>query len=522
MALKDRVQYLILFPALLLTALNSLFLYYASQTFTEAFVLSLSGLFFLMLFKLDDATQSGADFRKNWKIFLLTGFVTFIFYISRNVATVAVVVMLVYFLIYKKYLTALYSACSFTFFWGLYHKVILPVFWGHLGIGTFTGQSNSIFMKDTYNQGEGYEDFGGMVVRFFENAKTYSSQFFELIGIKSMTSPHSYVFFVLILILFGISFSYAIAKKQKYTVAIILYVTAFLCVTFISLGTFWKQARLVMIYIPLIVVIISYGTVMLLKTKSAKLFRWIYPAGIILLVLVNLNDATGKVQEHFPKLKKNLAGNKYYGFTPDWVNYFMMSEWAAKNLDKDKVIVCRKASMSFIYTGRKFSGISGVPSMPSDSALLESNYKQHFLFCSYKDASSTIIRSLYSYIVAVVIVDNYTYYTYDIPESLFSKITHSDIPVYTKPEDVLPIIKNAQSTYCIFPDKLLESLKNRNASYIIDASLRGNPAQKSNRTINTIIRYMNFIQYKYPYAFRKIHQIGIDGNEPAMIYEIRY
>ncbi|MDR1581815.1 MAG: hypothetical protein LBS55_00905 [Prevotellaceae bacterium] len=521
-ALKDRIQYIILFPALLLTALNSLYLYYASQTFTEAFVLPLAGLFFLTLFKLDDATQTGACLKKNWKKFLLLGFATFIFYLSRNVATIAIVVVFIYFMVYRKYLTAVYSVCSFVLFWGLYHKIIMPVVWGDLGSIGFSGQAGAIFVKDTYNPAAGYEDFWGMVTRFFENAKTYSSQFFELIGVKSMTVPYSYLFFGLLLVFASISLFFAIAKKQKHIMALILYVTAFLCVTFISLTAMWKQARMIMIYIPMIVAIISYGVIMLLKVKRATLFRWIYPVGIILLVLVNLNTATDKVREHYPQLQKNLTGNKYYGFTPDWINYFLMSEWAAKNLPKDKVIVCRKASMSFIYTGRSFHGISAVPTEPSDSVLVSSNYKQHFIGLNPNSIPQNIFVALMPYLTAYILNDNNIYYIYDAPESLYIEIKNSNVPFYAKPEDIQVEVEKSKMNYAVYPDKLIQTLKNRNASYIIDASLRSNPAQKTNNIINTLKRYMGFIEQKYPDTFRKIHQIGTDGNEPAMLYEIQY
>ncbi|MDR3365983.1 MAG: hypothetical protein LBO71_03325 [Prevotellaceae bacterium] len=523
-ALKGRIPYITLFPALLLTALNSLYLYHASQTFTEAFVLPLSGLFLLALFKLDDATQSGVELKKSWKNFLLLGFMTFIFYLSRNVAAIAIAVVFAYFMLYKKYLTAVYSACSFALFWGLYQKVMVPAFWGHLNIkGGLSGQAGAIFLKNVYNPGEGKEDFWGMASRFFENAKTYSSQFFELIGVKSETSPHSYLFFILMLALVGVSLGYAIAKKQKYIVALILYVAAFLSVTFISLDVMWKQGRLVMVYIPMLVAIASYGIIMLLKAKFPKPLGWLYPAAIIFLVLVNLNHATDNVREHLPKLRKNIAGNKYYGFTPDWVNYFRMSEWAAKNLDKDKAVTCRKASMSFVYTGRSFSGISSVPTLLADSALALSSYKQRFLGMKYGDVPMNIIGALHPYLVAIAVGDNTSYYyTYDLPEPLYAEVEHADIPIYTSPEELMAVIKKCRTSYAVFPDSLLEALKSRNVGYIIDASLRTNPAQKTGSTISTITRYMSFIQQKYPDAFRQIHQIGADDNEPAMIYEISY
>jgi hypothetical protein len=523
-ALKDRVRYIVLFPALLLTAINSLFLYYASQTFTEAFVLPLTGLFLLTMFNLDEATQSGADLKKNLRKFLWLGFMTFIMYLARNVATAAVIIVFAYFMIYRKYLTAIYSACSFALFWGVYQKIIVPLLWGHLNPqNSLNGQISSIFVKNTYNPSLGQEDLGGLIARFFENAKIYSSQFFELIGIKSVATPHSYLFFALILVLLGISAGYAIAKKQKCIIAIILYVTMFLCVTFISLTTMWKQARLVMIYIPLIIVGVAYGITMLLKAKNLKLFQWIYPAGIIILLLLNLSSTTEKVRDHLPTLRKNIEGDRYYGFTPDWINYFRASEWAAENIAREDVIACRKASMSFIYShGRNFMGITSVPTIPSDSALVSANYEHHFLGIASADIPANVVQRLYPYTVTLFVGNNNIYYTYDLPEPLYAEMTGSGVPLYTKLEDFAVAIKKIENNYGVSPDKLVEFLKNKNVSHIIDANLRTNPSVKTENTINTVTRYMNFIEQKYPGTFLKIYQIGTENNEPAMIYKIHY
>jgi len=40
--------------------------------------------------------------------------------------------------------------------------------------------------------------------------------------------------------------------------------------------------------------------------------------------------------------------------------------------------------------------------------------------------------------------------------------------------------------------------------------------------INTVERYMAFIQEKYPLIFTKISQIGDENNEPATIVKIEY
>ena len=60
-----------------------------------------------------------------------------------------------------------------------------------------------------------------------------------------------------------------------------------------------------------------------------------------------------KTKENFPTLRKNLAGDIYFGYTPDWVNFLKMSEWCSKNLPDSAFVASRKAPMSFIYAGGK-------------------------------------------------------------------------------------------------------------------------------------------------------------------------
>ncbi len=48
------------------------------------------------------------------------------------------------------------------------------------------------------------------------------------------------------------------------------------------------------------------------------------------------------------KLKKNLSGDKYLGYTTDWQNFLKISEWSEKNLPKDSYVASRKAAISNI------------------------------------------------------------------------------------------------------------------------------------------------------------------------------
>ena len=68
------------------------------------------------------------------------------------------------------------------------------------------------------------------------------------------------------------------------------------------------------------------------------------------------------------------------------------------------------------------------------------------------------------------------------------------------------------------PDKLLQHLNDNKVKYIVMASLRKYEAQKTQFTINTIYRYIAFIEKKYPGKIKIIKQIGID--EPAYLLSI--
>ena len=70
------------------------------------------------------------------------------------------------------------------------------------------------------------------------------------------------------------------------------------------------------------------------------------------------------------------------------------------------------------------------------------------------------------------------------------------------------------------PDKLLEKLKRNDVRYVIMASLRKYPNRKTKYTINTVKRYLYYIQKKYPKALQLVHRIGHD--EQAYLFRLNY
>ena len=529
-AFRGRIENLVLFPALFLTALNSLFLFYAGQTYTETFTLFMSGLFFCVLFKLDDVTEIGANIKENWSKFLIIGLLAYLLLLARNVAIVIPLVMLIYFLFQKKWFTGLLSLCSFGLFFALYNGVIKPLCWGHLNLSSqYLGQGNVMMQKNPYNPGLGNEDFHGFVVRFIENAKLYSTQLFDMTGLKSgAVAPYNYTFIAILLAFALAALIFSIIRKNRYIWLVLLYVSAFLAASFISLATSWGQARLIMIYLPLIAIFVFYAFYAFLRIKNMRWLQWIYPVLMVLFLLINIKKDLGEMVTTVPTLTQNLAGNKYYGFTPDWVNYFKASEWAADSLSKEAVIACRKASMSFIYTnGRSFYGINSVPSTMPDSALQNAKFEHHFVAINPQGMFMRTFDSIAPYMTALAMKDRQVYYVFDIPDKPFDffvaemKLANNKT-FFDTPQVLLDTLKRSNQSLVIYPDLLLDNLRNKNVTYIIDASLRANAQQKTENTISTITRYINYIRSKYPNTFEKVHQTGKDNGEPAWVYKINY
>ena len=84
------------------------------------------------------------------------------------------------------------------------------------------------------------------------------------------------------------------------------------------------------------------------------------------------------------------------------------------------------------------------------------------------------------------------------------------------------ISESGRPGIAVVPDSLLNALLRNHVDYIIRGSLRLNPAQKTKRVINTVHRYMYYIEQKYPGIFRQVTQIGGNQDEPAQLYRIQW
>jgi len=365
---KGRVPAFVLYSVLLLTAINTFILNYASLTYSEAFFMALQFVFFFYFFKLLDRLKNNNNLplKESWKNWAVIGLIIFLMASARTVGVFALGGLMVYFAIRKQYRYILYVFIAFLIFYipiGFIEKIIWHA------QSQFGQQSGQYMQKNPYNAADGTENFNGFVKRFFQNSNLYlSKRFFQIIGLRSFEVV-STITALTVLFVFGFFFFlYRVMKsKNTYLLATSLYALSLTGITFLVLQIQWDQPRLIMVYVPLYLMLFIYGLYDTLK-KAPWAIQFMGVFLIVIIGIAELKSTISKTKENLPLLSKNLGGDIYYGFTPDWVNYLKLSQWC-ENLPKDTLVACRKGPMSSVYAnGREFFNVTKTDNIDADNA----------------------------------------------------------------------------------------------------------------------------------------------------------
>ena len=460
-AFKNRIPHLILITSIFIYATNFFALSYASLTYTEAFFLLIQSAFFWMFFRfLDNLPEKDSTFSqlgKNILKWLFLGFMMFLLYFTKTVGIGTFLAVTVYFLFQKEWKNSLATVVSF----GAIYAVIeglKKVLWGSK-ITNFA-QSNILFLKDAYDPSKGQEDMAGFIERFLGNVVIYlSGRFWEILGFKKENGefPAPLAFLTVALLIIGLIV--ALRKKQKYVLATALYSAALLGITFFALQTSWGQGRLVMVYLPLMLMVMFFGFYNLFNKKSNASFQFFYFIFLAIFLWINTSTTLKKASKNIPIVKKNLIqGDKFEGYTDDYKNFLMLSEWCADSLPKGSFVASRKAPMSFVYgRGMEFYPI----------------YKVNFP----RDADSILTK---------------------LKEQKVTHIMFANLRLDPKRSgDVMSNVPpESPAIYLAYMDQDQKSI------------------------INTMQNYFSPVAQKYPQKFELIKQMGND--EEALLYKINY
>ncbi len=375
---RKRIPYLVLFALISFISFNAFIQYYASQTFTETFFLFIQSICLYITFNIidninpEDSLVEG--FKNSYKQWLLFGLMFLILTISKSIAFVAIAGVFLYFIFYKNFKQVLYALIAFVVFRLLYMGITTAAFGANE-----TNQLEMMLRVDLYKPQGAHVDFSGMMDRFFTNFNTYISwHMYRILNLRLVTNLNvldndtivplpalSYISTIVV----GI-FTFLSYKRNKFVFFSSIYLIVLIGGVFLGVQENNMQSRLIIIAMPLIFLVLFYGVYELAKRSSMIQFPLILFAIIMLIITIGKSTVTAK--QNFISLKQNMAGNKFYGYTPDWENFLKMSMYCADSLPDSAQVLSRKPAMSFIYGhGKKFVGQFDAPNKPdADSVLM--------------------------------------------------------------------------------------------------------------------------------------------------------
>ncbi|MCK5536084.1 MAG: hypothetical protein KAI79_04610, partial [Bacteroidales bacterium] len=223
-----------------------------------------------------------------------------------------------------------------------------------------------------------------------------------------------------------------------------------------------------------------------------------------------------------------------------------MSKWAAENVTVDVKIGARKPSISFVNTGRRFHGMYKVPVLHLDSLIKKCSQlrTEYIIIETNQWENKSNLQNYYLQIQKYNIGYLTEFWKPDGASSAQKSVVFEVYEITEKAKPIFEILENSKLVYIkniddllkqrkqlkekmpdwtinyivTAPDDLLQNLYDNNVRYVIMANLRKYEQQKSEYTINTVRRYLFYIQRKYPFKIRQVHKIGKD--EEAYLFEI--
>ncbi|WP_075590311.1 glycosyltransferase family 39 protein [Labilibacter marinus] len=381
---KDRISYISLFYTIALLSISNYFLFFSSQTFTEALFIMLQASLFLILFKnINDKDKKWKPAKREIIYLVSTTFLCTLMFLTRTIGFGAPLALVIFYLFQKNYQRATYTTVLFAIFLSLFFVVRTNIWDAPVKSGKQTSQ---LLNKDPYDASKGQESAVGFLVRFKDNSNQYlSKHFMRFIGVRSIkknTQKPTITLILYALFILGFIIHY---RKNNFLLFTGIYLAIMLGITFFSLQKLWDQYRLIIPFIPLILIFLSESVLAYGEKHKLKYVTKVFP--LILLLSLALAAGKGIKTIDLTTLSKNIRGDKLAGYTPDWISYLTMAEYCHKNLKEDELVACRKPNMARIYgKGKKFHGIYRIPANEPDAliAYLKEREVSHIMLASLR------------------------------------------------------------------------------------------------------------------------------------------
>ncbi len=390
-ALKGRVPAIVFIPVAIFQATNYLIIYYASMTFTEALYFFLQGLFFFYAVKVIDITRSQpVNIKSQLKLWFLFGLSLFLISTVKSSAIVVIPAVLLFFALEKNWKAVAVSLGSYLAIKIVYELLVRSVWKAQ---NQFAGQGKILLQKDPYDISQGQETFSGFIQRFLDNCNlSLSKRFYQLLGWRDERSVEVYGILAFITLLIAITGFWLLYRQKNKTMTLLGFFTgAQIILSFVILQARWDQARITLVCMPVLLILMLY--VFYHFTTKPGIGQTIYLVLAGLLVGSVCLSSLKRGGANIPIVRKNLSGDTYYGYTPDWRNFLKCSAWCADSLPQTSLVASRKAPMSFVYgKGKKFFPVYSV--IKKDSLTEQSNPDSALAYFKNNKVTHVMLGSL--------------------------------------------------------------------------------------------------------------------------------
>ncbi len=530
---RKELPLVLLLGALVALSLCQYYIFFGSETYSEAFFLMIQGMFLLIAVRSNHSQLSKTDSTNNliWSTSILA-IICLLLGLTRSIGFSGFISVLIFFIIQRDYKRLMVFTLAFGSAFLLY-RLTLTIIYDASEI-QFSSQASQLLLKNPYDVSQGKEDLSGLVRRFIANTQFYLgyciSMFTGFSPISAIQS--SIVSLVVWSLLFAVLLKSAF-NRNGVILLTCLYCIISLAVEFVILQTTWTQYRLIIPYYPIIIILVLYLIYeLLLKLKWFKA-ELIIP--LVLLLGVCINSSISSYPWLVEKSQISNLHRKGYdlaGYTPDIQNYIRMSRYVSDKIPSDEIVGCRKPSLAFLYSSREFAGIYREPDWNIDS-LSETDSLVVMKFADFSKLSKlTNLDKAESKILAVFMSirvlkpnlnynKNTLYCLVDMSRlnnSLFLRLLYKtssfiDYDIH-KHREYLTDIKYTN------PTQLIKNLKSRGIDYLMVGNLRTNAKVADGRVIGTIRRQVVHINFMYPNFLELIHTIGKE--ESSSLYRLNY
>jgi hypothetical protein len=368
------VPYIVLFTVLVYISVSSYFIYFSSQTYSEALTFCIQAIAFIFFLNHIKLLSANPTLRQSWKSWLWVGFFLVLLTVTKNILIIAAGSAVLYFLIYKEWKNALLTVLSFAIF-----KIPYEIFTRVVLKAQTTSQLDQIMLKNFYNPAEGYEDFpSGYIDRFFENFNVFISvQAYKIMGLRAEYGDvHTHkdadpsVFLSLLFAAAVVMAFIYLLKRNRFLVFALLFGTGVAFVSFAAIQTIWNlQWRLILPYMPYILMAILGASWYWAKNAKQPVFKPVFVGAVVLFVIIQLPLTLSKVSANSKRLAHHSISDMKAGVDEQYIDFVNICDSIKDKVAPTAIIATGKPGEATVYS--RFTNFQRIP-MPGQNESADS------------------------------------------------------------------------------------------------------------------------------------------------------